>query len=116
MARTFRHLTTAEISDIVLSFNQGVSKAELARRYDIDHSTIHYHIAKYERSYPEQGGIYAVIKVGVKRVCQHPSSRCTVCGDMWDQILHAEREENDRLKRELKKAHKVIELAGLLVE
>ena len=114
--RTFRHLTSDEISDIILSFNEGESKASLARRFNIDHSTIHYHLKKYERSYPEQGGIYAFLKVRVKKVCTHPSSRCTLCGEMWDQIMRAERDENARLTRELKKAQELLGTAGMLVE
>jgi hypothetical protein len=114
--RTFRHLTTAEISDIILSFIQGETKAGLARRFNIDHSTVHYHVAKYERSYPEQGGVYAVIKMQAKKVCQHPSSKCLVCGEMWDQIRRAERAKIERLTKELARAQEGLRLAGMLVE
>lgn len=114
--RQFHHLTSGQISEIILSFHQGVSKAELARQFSVDHSTIHYHIAKYEQSYPEQGGIYAFIKVRVKKVCTHPSSRCTLCSEMWDQIRSAEREEIGILKRDLAKAKEQLRAAGYDVE
>lgn len=114
--RHFRHLTKAEISDIVASHAQGETQASLARRYGIDHSTVHYHVQAYERAYPEQGGIYAVIKVDTRKTCLHPSSRCTICGEMKDELIRVERETIRTLSERLERANSLLRTEGYDVE
>ena len=114
--RHFRHLSRAEITDIVFSFEAGEKQADLARRFNVDHSTINYHVEKFRTAYPEQGDIYAVIKTDIRRTCVHPSSRCTFCGTMKDELQRSERELITRLTRELADAQTTLRMAGLLVE
>lgn len=112
MGRSFRHLSRAEISQIVSRFSLGETKAELARAFNVDHSTIIYHLDKYERAYPEQGGIYAFIKVEKKKSCLHPSARCTLCSEMWDKLERQETEHIRRLRGLLAEANSRLRIAG----
>lgn len=114
--RNFRHLNNDEITEIVMAFTGGESQASLAKRFSVDHSTIHYHVNKFDRSYPEQGGIYAVLKTKVRKECHHPSSRCTLCGTMRDEFSRIEREQIRKLTIALKDAHSRLRVAGLFVE
>lgn len=112
--RTFRHLTKDQITDIIVSFTSGqATKAELARRYTVDHSTIIYHLEKYQAAYPEEGGIYSFMKVKVRRECLHPSGRCTLCGEMWDKLERQERATIRRLTKQLAEASHRLEAAGI---
>jgi len=112
--RHFRHLTKDEITDIIVSFTGGrESKADLARRYEVDHSTIIYHLDKYQAAYPEQGGIYAYMKIKARRECIHPSGRCTLCGEMWDKLERQERATIRRLTKELASATDRLAAAGI---
>lgn len=115
--RSFRHLTKAQIEDIVASHFAGPeSDADIARRLGVDHSTVHYHIRQYERAYPEQGGVYAIIKSQVRKSCIHPSGRCTICGDMWDELRRQELDTIHKLTTALADAHSRLRVAGLHVE
>lgn len=112
--RHFRHLTKDEITDIIVSYTSGKdNKASLARRFNVDHSTIIYHLDKYETAYPEQGGIYAYMKVRVRRECLHPSGRCTICGEMWDKLERQERAKIRTLTKQLAAATGRLEAAGI---
>lgn len=111
--RSFRHLTSTEIRDIITSHLAGVTQAALARRFGVDHSTIHYHLEKFREAYPEQGGIYAYVKVSVRRECLHPSGRCTVCGEMWDKLERQERATIRSLKKQLAAPTSRLEAAGI---
>jgi IS30 family transposase len=114
--RTFRQLTQTEVSAIILAHTEGATNALLAEEYDVDPSTISYHVKKYERSYPEQGGIYATLKIQVRKTCIHPSSRCTICTEMMDHLLREERELIRTLRVRLEDAHSRLRVAGLFVE
>lgn len=112
--RHFRHLTKDEITDIIISFTSGrENKAALARRYTVHHTTIGYHLGKYREAYPEDGGIYAYLKVRVRRECLHPSGRCTVCGEMWDKLERIERRTIRRLGKKLAEATERLRAAGI---
>jgi transposase-like protein len=112
--RHFRHLSGTEITEIVVAFNDGESQASLARRFGVDHSTINYHVAKYQEAYPEQGGIYAYLKVRTRRDCIHPSGRCTTCGEMWDMLARKERDQIAGLTKQLTEARRLLAAAGLV--
>lgn len=114
--RSFRHLSRAEISEIIVRHHQGETNVALATSFGVDPSTISYHIKQYERAYPEQGGIYAFIKIRVRKTCIHPSARCTLCSLMWDQIARAERDEIIALKRALDAANSKLRVCGMPVE
>lgn len=114
--RNSRQLNRAEITEIIASYSLGETQADIARRYNVDHSTINYHIQKYRRAYPEEGGVYALIKVQQRKVCVHPSGVCTICGEMWDELRRAEREAIKDLQKRLDDAHSRLRIAGLAVE
>lgn len=114
--RQFRHLSRTEISEIIVSHNAGETQASLAQRFGVDHSTIHYHLNKYQRAYPEQGGIYSLIKINIRKTCVHPSSRCTLCGKMKDELSRTEREIIRKLRAHLEDAKMRLRLAGEDVE
>ena len=116
MERHFRHLTRAEISEIIARHKGGETNVALAQEFRCDPSTISYHVTKFERSYPEEGGVYALIKVQMRKTCVHPSGRCNYCGDMWDGLMREERETIQKLTRELEDAKSRLRVAGLLME
>lgn len=114
--RSFRHLSQSEISEIVTLHGDGVPKPVLAEQFGVDRSTITYHLTKFQRSYPEDGSVYAVIKSQVRKKCAHPSGRCTFCGEMWDELRRVEREQIRALTARLEDAHSRLRIAGLAVE
>lgn len=111
--RTFRHLTRAEITDLIVRHYQGEKNSVLAAELKVDASTVSYHIKKYERAYPEQGGVYALVKADMQRVCVHPSGRCTICAVMWDELRREERNRITELERDLAEAKERLRAAGL---
>jgi hypothetical protein len=117
--RTFRHLTKAEIKEIIVAYHTEKpqpTKADLGRRFNVDHSTINYHLARYERTYPEDGGVYALINVDIRKTCVHPSSRCTFCHQMRDEIERSERAQIAKLTAELERARSWMRIHGIPVE
>jgi hypothetical protein len=111
-----RHLSREEIWDIIRSSQAGESKGSIARRHDVDHSTVIYHLDKYHRAYPEESSVYAVIKVQARKTCTHPSAKCTLCGRMEDKIKREERRLIRELTERLARANKRLTAAGLAVE
>lgn len=116
MARSFRHLKQSEIREIVAAAHRGETQTSIARRFEIDRSTVHYHLQQYERAFPEQQSAYAVIKIEVRKTCLHPSARCTVCQIMWDKIRREETETIRVLRAKLEDANSRLRVAGLAVE
>lgn len=114
--RTFRHLTRDEIADIIACHTGGETQASLALRFEVDHSTINYHVKRYRQAYPEGGGIYAAIKTQARKICIHPSGRCTLCGEMWDELRRQERDIIERLTKALSTANSRLRSAGFPVE
>lgn len=114
--RSFRHLTRTEITEIIHLKLEGVGNNDLAERYGCDPSTISYHFKQYKKAYPEEGGIYALIKIEVRRKCIHPSSVCTLCGMMRDELSRKEREIIESLGRRLNDAHSTLRSVGFDVE
>lgn len=108
--RPFTHLSQVEIRDIVSSFYNGEAKHSIAQRLQIDNSTVHYHIRKYERSFVEQSTVYAVVKSDFRKVCNHPSVKCSLCGKYHDTFRREEQQkiceletENERLRQQLER-------------
>lgn len=114
--RNFRHLSQSEISEIVTLHGDGVPKTTLAEQYGVDRSTITYHVTRFQRSYPEDGSVYAIIKAKARKNCAHPSGRCTFCGEMWDELRRAERTQIRELSARLDDALSRLRIAGLAVE
>ena len=116
MPRRFNHLDRVMIQNIITSYHDGEAKAAIAKRLGIDNATVHYHINKYERTYPEQGNVYSLVKVEFKRVCTHPSLRCSLCGYHVDMIHRRELETIAALTSKLEDARSRLRQAGLSVE
>lgn len=116
MKRRFCHLSQTEIRDIITSHQSGEPKLSIARRLAIDNSTVHYHIRKFEQSYPEQGGVYALIRSNLRMECQHPSYKCLVCGKAQDAIQGEERRLIRELTARLAVANERLKRAGYVVE
>lgn len=114
--RHFRHLTRSEISEIVVAHQEGQTRAAIAQRYDVDPSTVSYHIQKFERAYLEEGTVYSLVKVDIRKTCVHPSSRCTFCGIMRDELARTERETIRTLTARLHNANSKLRMAGLPVD
>lgn len=134
MARHFSHLSQVQIRQIISAFNEGEPKLHIARRFGIDHSTVHYHVSKFEQAYP-QTDIYPLVAFEPQKVCIHPSLKCAVCGQHKD-AMHREERKHIRdltaqvvpvvckaqielighLRRRLAIAHQRLEAAGLPVE
>lgn len=114
--RQFRHLTKAEIRDIIEAWRNGAKPTDLATQYKVDPSTISYHLNKFERSYPEEGSFYASLKIRIRKVCVHPSGRCNFCGEMWDGIKRVERELIATLTRQNEEYRRTLRIHGLLME
>ena len=107
--RTFRHLSQAQISDIITSHRSGEQATAIAQRLAIHHSTVIYHVRKHA-----DGSVYAIIPPKPK-VCLHPSAKCLVCQQPWDEIRRQERAEIDSLRKKLRDAHDTLRTAGYLV-
>lgn len=115
--KRFTHLSQIEIRDIVSSFfNSGESKASIAQRLEIDHSTVHYHIKRYQKSYVEQSSVYALVKSGFRKECTHPSVKCSLCGVFQDNIRTEDRETIRELTAKLTVANRRLQAAGLYIE
>lgn len=101
MRKEFRHLDKNEIKDIIVMHQQGVPKLQIAKKYKIDNSTVHYHVNKYMEvvGENEDPSFYAVIKSSFRYECKHPSLKCTVCGKANDNI-HSEQSVTIRTLRE----------------
>lgn len=114
--RTFTHLSQVEIRDIVSSFYGGEAKSAIATRLAIDKSTVDYHVRKYEKTYPEQSSVYALVKVSVKKTCAHPSFKCSLCGTYKDAVHRDEKEVIRELTDALATAHARLKNAGIIME
>lgn len=114
--RHFRHLSKAQIMEIVAMHHDGLTHAQIAIKFDVDRSTVSYHVEKYDSAYPEQPSFYASLKAKIKKTCIHPSSRCTICGLMRDELIRPERELIATLTKQLADAHSRLRIAGIPVE
>lgn len=115
----FRQLTKSDISDIVVEFQAGVTQAELARRYQVHHTTILYHVKKHDQSYYGDQDFYYFAKRHKHEpppLCLHPSARCFVCGMLWDEIERPELEIIAKLTKELAEARSTLRIYGHDVE
>lgn len=114
--RNFRHLTKTEISEIIQLHLGGAKHATIADQFTVDPSTINYHVTKFERACPEDRSLYAVIKVQARKECAHPSGRCTLCGEMWDELRRIERQQIAELRAHLGDALSRLKVAGVDVK
>jgi hypothetical protein len=92
--RSFRHLTSKEIREIHVGFLAGEPKLVIARRLQIDNSTVHYHINKV-KDLPRS---HLVSLVAPKCSKGHTAFKCLVCGKSFDNIKSEEFQEIKRLR------------------
>ena len=114
--RHFRQLSKTQIMELVAMHHAGETHTEIAVKFEVDRSTVSYHITKYEQAYPEQPSFYAALKARIKKTCIHPSSRCTICGFMRDDLARQERETIETLTKQLNEANSRLRIAGLAAE
>lgn len=102
MARQFRHLSSEQRRSIIVGYLANEPKLAIARRLNIDNSTVHYHINKIKHySEPE---IYQLIRPQCGP-CEtgHLSFKCLVCGTAHDNVKNEEFQELGRLRLEVKR-------------
>jgi len=94
-------LSKDSIREIIVAFKEGESQAAIARRHQIDDSTVRYHVDKFETSYLHGSGVYSLIKADVQHECIHPSTVCSVCGKRHDTLMREERLKIRELEQRL---------------
>lgn len=111
----FRHLKKTEIREIYAGFLSREPKLSIARRLNIDNSTVHYHLRKIQHLPDTE--LIALITPTCQR-CQHTSFKCLVCGTASDNIKSEEfqtirslREEVQGLKLQLAQYEKDISIS-----
>jgi hypothetical protein len=110
------HLSKVEIRDIVSAYCNGEAKSAIATRLSIDHSTVIYHIRRYEKTYVEEPTVYALIKAQMRKKCAHPSKKCMLCGMAEDRLRTHDAEEIRTLSARLKRANERLARSGMDVE
>ena len=87
--RQFKHLSNTTIRSIYVGYLGGEPKLAIARRLEIDNSTVHYHINKIKHLPPQQ--VVALIKPECGTCGQgHTAFKCLVCGKAHDNIKNEE--------------------------
>lgn len=102
-------LSKTQIQEILIAHSQGEAKSAIAARFNVDVSTVRYHVEIFQRTYGAPENIYAIIRP-VQKACTHPSLKCLVCGLAHDNLHRRETEaicklssEVDRLKAILRR-------------
>lgn len=93
--RHFKQLSDAQIRQIYVAYLSGEPKLAIARRFNIDNSTVHYHVNKINGG--GRGPVYALIAPQCAK--GHTSFKCLVCGKAHDNIMSEEFQEIIRLRR-----------------
>jgi hypothetical protein len=96
--RRFQQLNDTQIRDIYAGFLSGTPKLAIAKRLNIDNSTVHYHINKV-KDYPTER-IVALIAPKCGR--GHTFFKCGVCGKSFDNIKHDEFQAIARLSQRVR--------------
>lgn len=105
--RQFKHLSSTTIRSIYVGYLGGEPKLAIARRLEIDNSTVHYHINKIKHLPQQQ--VVALIRPECGTCSQgHTSFKCLVCGKGHDnikneefQLIRQQRAEIAELKKRL---------------
>lgn len=92
--RHFKQLSDAQIRQIYVAYLSGEPKLAIARRFNIDNSTVHYHVNKINGG--GRGPVYALIAPQCAK--GHTSFKCLVCGKAHDNIMSEEFQLIIRLK------------------
>jgi IS30 family transposase len=114
--REFRHLSKSQISELISLHLEGLNQAAIALRLEVDPSTVSNHLKRYNSAYPEERSLYASLKAKARKVCIHPSGRCTLCGEMWDELRRTELVQVATLQSHLRDALSRLKVAGVDVK
>lgn len=108
-------LSQETIYQIIKAVDQGIPERQVAADFQVDSSTVKYHVERFEQNYGFTGAVYALIKPK-KRPCEHPSLQCLICGTGIDELRRRERDEIALLKQKLDKAMATLERHGYSIE
>lgn len=95
------------INKMIIAHNEGMPRAEIARTFKVDPSTVSYHLERIERLYGTTTVVYSLVKPEPKP-CEHPSLRCLVCGMTSDHIHRRDLETIHHLQAALEQANRII--------
>lgn len=108
-------LSKETIREILIANSQGEAKSAIAARYNVDVSTVRYHVENFERTYGASANVYAIVRP-IQRACSHPSLKCLICGMAHDNIHRRELEKIESLTIKLKGATELLRRYGHEVE
>ena len=100
MTRHFSHLSLSDTKSIVMAVLLGEKKTEVAKRFNLHHSTVIYHFDKYKGMKRED--VIALVTPTCEK-CSCTMFKCPTCGKSADNIKSNEYQEIFRLRDEVKK-------------
>lgn len=92
-----KRLSPTSIRSIYVGYFSGEPKIAIARRLDINHATVHYHLKKIEHL--DETKVYALLAPPCGE--GHTSFKCVVCGRAHDNIMSEEFQEIRRLRSQI---------------
>ncbi len=107
-------LSPDKIREIIIAHNSGQPHSAIAKEHRIDSSTVRYHVEKVEATYGTTN-VYSLIPVK-RKVCNHPSLKCLVCGMAQDHMHRRELDEICQLQTKLQRANELLARFGYEVE
>lgn len=107
-------LSKNKIYQIVMAADQGRGPSQIAKEFSVDSSTVRYHVELFENTYGSTSAVYSLIPK--PKACNHPSSKCLVCGQAWDQVHRRELEEIMQLKHKLQRAEGLLSRFGYTLD
>ena len=93
--RHFKQLTNEKLREIYVGFLSAEPKLRIAKRLQIDNSTVHYHINKV-KDLPRSN---VIALIAPQCASGHTSFKCLVCGKGHDNIKNDEFQEIIRLRK-----------------
>ncbi|MER0170343.1 MAG: hypothetical protein DU489_07015 [Nitrosomonas sp.] len=88
-----------------------MSVSNIAKDHSVDNATIRYHVKQFEQIYGSTEKVYLLIK-SVQKTCNHPSSKCLVCGVATDTTHRQELEQISQLKTKLAEVKAILARYG----
>lgn len=98
--RQFKHLSSETIRSIYVGYLSSEPKLAIARRLEIDNSTVHYHINKIKHL-TEREVVQLITPRCLGCADGHKSFKCLVCGKGQDNIRSEEYQTIKRLREEV---------------
>lgn len=103
------------IKEILKKHSKGIAISKIAKEYSVDTSSIRYHVEKFERIYGTTDKIFIEVQKK-QRVCDHPSTKCLICGIAQNAIHRRELAEIRNLKTKLEEAKAILARYGHEIE